>query len=341
MHKILVDTCVWLDIAKSHDQQTLLNVIEELIKMKELDLIVPRTVVNEFNQNKEKVIKESNQSLSSMIKRVKEVVDKYGDPKKKRVALNLLRDVDYKIPTIGESAIVSIAQIEKLLNNANIIETTDDIILLAAQRAIEKRAPFHRQKNSFNDAIIIETYATCMRDINSTGVKFAFVTHNKNDFSLPNGDFRLPHPDFASYFSKIKSQYFLKLSEAIQSIRPDLINEIMIEDEWMDEPRTMTEIMNAESELLDKIWYSRHQNWLYHIETGKHKIVDTKTNGSYNPNETPREIYDGARKSAKKIEKKYGTENLGPWDDFDWGMLNGKLSALRWVLGFNWDFLDS
>lgn len=33
--------------------------------------------------------------------------------------------------------------------------------------------------------------------------------------------------------------------------------------------------------------------------------------------------------------------NLGPWNDFDWGMLNGKFSALRWVLGDKWDMLDT
>ncbi len=341
MHKILVNTCVWLDIVKDSEQQALLNVVEELVKRKELTLIVPQTVIDEFARNKEKIIKESCQSLSSVFKKVKDVVDKFGDPKKKKPALELLNDLDYKIPLLGENVIVSVTRIEKLLKNAYIIAATDDIKLRAAQRAIEKRAPFHLHKNNINDAIIIETYAACVQNKDSTGVRFAFVTHNKKDFSLPNGNEKIPHPDFKMYFSKIKSQYFIKLTEAIRRIRPELVTEIMIENEWFEEPRSLTEIMKAEGEFIDKIWYNRHQNWLYEIETGKHKIVEKVTNSKYNPKETPKEIYKGARKAAKKFERKYGLDDLGPWSDFEWGMLNGKLSALRWVLGEEWDFLDT
>lgn len=49
------------------------------------------------------------------------------------------------------------------------------------------------------------------------------------------------------------------------------------------------------------------------------------------------DIWNGALKAAKRVEKKYGKNNLGPYSKFDWGMLNGKLSALRWVLGDEWD----
>jgi len=50
-------------------------------------------------------------------------------------------------------------------------------------------------------------------------------------------------------------------------------------------------------------------------------------------------VWEGALKIAAKVEKKYGLDNLGSWDDFEWGMINGKLSALRWVLGEEWDSL--
>ncbi|MCM2482462.1 MULTISPECIES: hypothetical protein [Burkholderia] len=50
---------------------------------------------------------------------------------------------------------------------------------------------------------------------------------------------------------------------------------------------------------------------------------------------------DGALEAAKRTEDEVGVDNLGPWSDFEWGMLNGKLSALRWILGDEWDMLDT
>jgi hypothetical protein len=40
----------------------------------------------------------------------------------------------------------------------------------------------------------------------------------------------------------------------------------------------------------------------------------------------------------RAIEKRYGAENVDPWGDWTWGYVHGKLAALRWVLGSEWDF---
>jgi len=95
-----------------------------------------------------------------------------------------------------------------------------------------------------------------------------------------------------------------------------------------EEPlRSTREILAEEKELYDKIWYDRHQQWLQKIEAGED-----------HPDPA---LLKTARAAAKRKEKQYGKKNLGPWTKFEWGMLNGKLSALRWVLGDEWDFLDT
>jgi hypothetical protein len=47
LFNILVDTCIWLDLAKDYQQQAILTALEELIRQKEVALILPRTVVDE------------------------------------------------------------------------------------------------------------------------------------------------------------------------------------------------------------------------------------------------------------------------------------------------------
>jgi hypothetical protein len=58
MLKMLVDTCVWLDMAKTPSQSRSLEILSTLRAEEELDLVVPRIVLDEFLRNRDRVIGE-------------------------------------------------------------------------------------------------------------------------------------------------------------------------------------------------------------------------------------------------------------------------------------------
>jgi hypothetical protein len=83
--------------------------------------------------------------------------------------------------------------------------------------------------------------------------------------------------------------------------------------------RTHDEIKQAENEMFDRVWY--HRSFARAEREGKEPQV--------------------AVAPMREVEAKYAKNTLTRLSEFQLGMLHGKLSALRWVMGSEWDSLDT
>ncbi|WP_034924876.1 PIN domain-containing protein [Gillisia sp. CAL575] len=339
MTNLLIDTCVWLDIAKSTKGEGILHLIEQLISENKIELIIPEIVLTEFDRNKDRTIASAKKSVSEHLKKVRELVFSYSDKDNRQNILNELNNLDHLIPIKSDIVTYSITRIETLFKQSLIIRIDNDIKIKATDRAINKLAPFHLSKNSIGDALIIESYAKFQRE--NKKEKIAFVTHNKNDFSLQNGNQKLPHEDLMDIFKNSNSNYYINLLDCLNDIEPDFIEELGVFENWETDPRGITEISDKIKEFDKKIWYNRHKILETKIENGEVQIIDyTDFHSQSIQNSIVKEIWETAKQNAKIVEENYGKENLD-FDDFEWGMINGKLSALRWILGEEWDNLDT
>jgi hypothetical protein len=163
----------------------------------------------------------------------------------------------------------------------------------------------------------LERIANYLNTPSSYGIRMEFL------------DIEMTKEEQLSYFANYEKR-ITRLESALESFSVNLetyksFNQIDFDED--DHPRSIDEILEAIDEFFDKVWFDRHLSLRYEVEKSQTTVT--------------KEIWDGALKAAEKVIDKYGENNLGPYSDFEWGMLNGKLSALRWVLGDEWDMLDT
>jgi hypothetical protein len=87
---------------------------------------------------------------------------------------------------------------------------------------------------------------------------------------------------------------------------------------YAEQPRRLSEILEAEHLLFRRFWYNRHWNLRSSIKKGTHHVVAEKdySRNPYRSDQTLDSVWADALASAKKTEEEVGLENLGPWDDF-------------------------
>lgn len=342
---LLVDTSVWLDLTKDHRHLPLLDALFAMTEANEITLILPQIVVDEFARNRDRVMAASRASLSSHFKRVKEAIVQFAPEEGREATLKQLNEVDHRIAAGGEAVNEAVSLIEKLFTTTAPIPINESVKARAADRAIAKIAPFHRQINGIGDAIIIETYSDALSERKDNEDLFAFVTHNVHDFSEKGADTRLSHPDLAHLFDGVASRYSTNLGALLNEFASELIEEITFDREYSQQSRSLSELLQAEYKLYMQIWYGRKGGIISGVKSGKQKVV-TQEEWNKAPLKKRRgmivdKIWEGMLEGMRQAEEEFGADEFGPWTDFEWGMLSGKLSALRWVLGDEWDMLDT
>lgn len=79
------------------------------------------------------------------------------------------------------------------------------------------------------------------------------------------------------------------------------------------------------SELWDKVWYNRQQVRRERIASGEVELTDVD-----------KRLLKSTETTMRALERKYGKKNLR-FNDLEWGLISGRMSALAWVLGSDWD----
>lgn len=327
MLRLLVDTSVWLDMAKHRDGQKLIVPIRVLYFQKRLRLIVPSLVVDEFERNRPRVEASVSASVAERVRQLKNDLNDYGGDQRDQ----WLEEMSHRLPLLSSLSLRNFTEIKELLSHPAAVEPSTRQQASVVQRALEKKAPFHLAKNSVADALLIEMFRDAVKKSRPSDSCF-FATSNHQDFSLPNGDRRKPHSDFDDIFGDRRTRYLLGLEGLAAGLKEHFGDEFeeLVEDVELvqEEPRTLVEILEAEREFFDKIWYVRT---LIRQEKEDRGEVDSAPEG----------LASQIAAAMRRIEGRYGADNVGPWDDWGWGFVHGKLSALRWVLGNEWDFLDT
>jgi hypothetical protein len=326
--RLLIDTSVWLDLAKRRDGQRWIVLLRVLKFQGKLELLVPSVVIDEFERNRPRAEAAVTSSVLDRFRQLRKDLHEFGGDER----MEWLEEMAHQVPMVSSGTLQNFSEISDLLRAGRKLEPSNGVIQAALYRGLNKSAPFHLNKNSAADALIIELYGAALHDVGWNDDSFCFVTSNYLDFSVPNGDRREPHPDLASFFSDERSDYFYGVEGLDAALTQDLGVEFLEEAEevalFQGEPRTLTEILEAEKEFFDKIWYVRKLILQEKVELGEAEPLGAALEERMND-------------AMREIEDRYGVDNVGPWDDWGWGFVNGKLSALRWVLGSEWDFLDT
>src|SRR5215218_4193778 len=161
MLHLLVDTSTWLDLARRRDGQRWIVALKVLVHQREVELLVPPVVLEEYDRNRDRAKAAMTASIAQRFKMIRQDLVDYGGDDDAH-AVEVIEDLSRHLPLVGAMTTRNFAEIRELLSAGRSLEGTDEEERRVVQRGLAKTAPFHRGRNSVADALLIELYGTAV-----------------------------------------------------------------------------------------------------------------------------------------------------------------------------------
>lgn len=206
MKYLLLDTNIYLDMVISRTETSppeAIKRLDNLLRWETASLIVPEIVIQETRRYISKLVNEIDHNVSNIIKQLEDsywINTESELPKYKEVVRETtksLKEYKHRLDNKKENYIKGInIKINRLFDKAIVIKTDNDLISEVVKRKIHKKCPLHTNKQSEQDALIIETLVNIKRYISiEPGDEIYFITKNYKDFSKSKNERETFHDD--------------------------------------------------------------------------------------------------------------------------------------------------
>jgi predicted nucleic acid-binding protein len=225
MTKLVLDTNIWIDLTKFnfHD---LLEKLKEFCENEEFEIVINDIIVKEWNRNRNNTVKYLTDSIKNEYKTALNLSNYM--PEKQRNDYRSLLSLYNEEKTRIIGAEEKVKEIEDFMFSCTLIKVTEEQKLFVSNLAIEKQAPFHKNKNNFNDALIMRNIAEYAKNEFPFNYDIIFVTNNTNDFV--DEKTKQIYSDLVFGLENIRIKNVSKLGEALK-LAPEVITDF---ESWLD-----------------------------------------------------------------------------------------------------------
>ncbi|MBW4561022.1 MAG: hypothetical protein KME32_07645 [Mojavia pulchra JT2-VF2] len=152
MQYILFNICIWLNLAPKLESRSLLKSILSGLKQNKLKILLSSVTVEEYSRHKDTNINKYTKSLTTHLNNAKKIQD-YLHGSERSTFLLLLDKANENFKLDGKEGVNALGIIENIFDHKNTIRLSSsaEILANAAQIALGKKAPCHRNKNSVAD----------------------------------------------------------------------------------------------------------------------------------------------------------------------------------------------